>query len=248
MFNNTSLAAARNKEKSLDIYISNLDFEITQYEINFLIKKDQCNLGAVNEEEYINSKDCNLSIELIKGEVIKHRHFHQFTGEIPKSFKFQIIITNQEEQEVIISDEVIVEAYNGIIYYNVKDNKITVQKVYTNIFALAFFFIVLTFISKTLIYYLHRFSLSEAKSSFLITNFTGLGLISIILSMSNYLDGYVYSFKNFMFLTIVLWLVETFVFIIFVKNYELKKRLLYPLIANLAMFIIGGILTLITII
>ena len=66
--------------------------------------------------------------------------------------------------------------------------------------------------------------------------------------MSNYLDGYVYSFKNFMFLTIVLWLVETFVFIIFVKNYELKKRLLYPLIANLAMFIIGGILTLITII
>ncbi|HQD92288.1 MAG TPA: hypothetical protein PK924_03360 [Bacilli bacterium] len=113
---------------------------------------------------------------------------------------------------------------------------------------MSFIFLALALVAKAFIFYLCRFSLLENKSVFLITNGIGLILISIILSMSNFLDGYVYSFKQLIILSVIFLIIEEIVSIIFYRKYPLKNRVLYPLFGNILVFIVGGVLTLISMI
>ena len=132
--------------------------------------------------------------------------------------------------------------------FNFENKEITIQQVYYNIFAMSFIFLALALVAKAFIFYLCRFSLLENKSVFLITNGIGLILISIILSMSNFLDGYVYSFKQLIILSVIFLIIEEIVSIIFYRKYPLKNRVLYPLFGNILVFIVGGVLTLISMI
>lgn len=242
----TKVDALRKKEKSLDLYITKSSLKLDEYDIKFLVNKQIVNCDDL-EDEFIDIELCDLEIIKVKSENSKRGQYHQFVGDIPNQFKIQLV-DNNNNIEIITSKEITIEAYNSTVVLNFENKEITIQQVYYNIFAMSFIFLALALVAKAFIFYLCRFSLLENKSVFLITNGIGLILISIILSMSNFLDGYVYSFKQLIILSVIFLIIEEIVSIIFYRKYPLKNRVLYPLFGNILVFIVGGVLTLISMI
>lgn len=238
---NVSLYAMRQPYRTIDIYISDFNDDIDDYYVDILIKGDSCVIESTDENKrivqeyaeggFVGGLSCNKGISKTVTSKERRRDHHQFAGELPQDIKIIIV---KKDHSVIVSEVVNLEAYNSVVYYQVNNNKITLQNVYLNVFALGIFIFVLSIICKLVIFYFFRFSINSNLKIFLPINIITSGILSAIISMTNYFDGYLFAIKNLLFLQIVFLIIESLFFLFRLKEYPKIKRILYSFTASLA--------------
>lgn len=252
---NINVKATRSSNRSLDIYINNFNQSIDEYYVDILVKGESCSVESseekikivqgYHEDGFIGAVSCldNIKKTVVTSE--RHRDLHRFEGNLPSEFKVIIVDRNNE---VIVSELVNTEAYNSIIYFNVTKNEIKIQNLFFNVMALFAFSFILIIIIKVIIMYLLKIDFNQNLKTFLTINIIGVGLMSIIVSMSTYIDGYLFAYKTLFVLGAILLVLESLIFTFAVKTSSLKRRLSYGVLANIFGMLIFALCLLFTII
>jgi len=129
--------------------------------------------------------------------------------------------------------------YHPIVTLNLKERTVTEGSPAIRTVPLIILRIALTLLIEGGIFYLFGYRKKRSWIIFVITNLVTQGALNVVLAGRNFV--YLWFIALFV-LEILIWLFETLVFVIFLKEKQKLEAVVYTFLANLASLVLGGVL------